>query len=87
MARKNPDISDAPAATKKRKNPVAADLPAAESDDVLVGRIRSDQSQPDGRGYSLFIAGDQLRTGAALTAVKIAELVLPRVRASTEPRP
>jgi uncharacterized membrane protein len=38
MARKDPDISDAPAATRKRKNPIAAGLPAAEEDDVLVGR-------------------------------------------------
>jgi uncharacterized membrane protein len=38
MARKSPDISDAPASTRKRKNPMAAGLPAAEDDDVLVGR-------------------------------------------------
>lgn len=38
MARKSPDISDAPASTRKRKDPAAAGLPAAEDDDVLVGR-------------------------------------------------
>lgn len=38
MARKNTDLSDAPASTRKRKNPAAAGLPAAEQDDILVGR-------------------------------------------------
>ena len=45
---------------------------ASGIDDVLVGRIRSDTSQPPGRGLNLFIAGDQLRKGAALNAVQIA---------------
>jgi len=44
-------------------------------DDVLVGRIRQDVSQPDGRGIDMFICGDQLRKGAALNAVQIAELL------------
>ncbi|MHC4983719.1 MAG: aspartate-semialdehyde dehydrogenase [Planctomycetota bacterium] len=48
---------------------------AAEQDDVLVGRIRQDISQPDGRGIEMFAAGDQLRKGAALNAVQIAELL------------
>lgn len=51
-------------------------LKATGLDDVLVGRIRPDPSQPAGRGFDLFICGDQLRKGAALTAVQIAELVL-----------
>ncbi len=42
-------------------------------DDVLVGRIRSDISRPDGRGIELFVSGDQLRKGAALNAIQIAE--------------
>ena len=42
-------------------------------DEVLVGRIRADPSQPPGRGLHLFVAGDQLRKGAALNAVQIAE--------------
>jgi len=46
-----------------------------DGDDILVGRIRQDISQPDGRGIDLFIAGDQLRKGAALNAVQIAELL------------
>lgn len=49
---------------------------AAGGDDVLVGRIRQDISQPDGRGVSLFLSGDQLRKGAALNAVQITERLL-----------
>lgn len=43
--------------------------------DCLVGRIRQDQSLPDGRGIALFVSGDQLLKGAALNAVQIAELL------------
>jgi len=46
---------------------------ASGADDVLVGRIRQDLSDPTGRTLSLFIAGDQLLKGAALNAVQIAE--------------
>ncbi len=42
-------------------------------DDILVGRIRSDISRPDGRGIELFVSGDQLRKGAALNAIQIIE--------------
>ena len=42
-------------------------------DEVLVGRIRIDPSQPPGRGLWLFAVADQLRKGAALNAVQIAE--------------
>ena len=45
-------------------------------DEVLVGRIRHDPSVPDHRGLQLICAGDQLRKGAALNAVQIAELLL-----------
>ncbi len=48
-------------------------LDATDHDDVLVGRIRQDPSIPDGRGIDLFVAGDQIRKGAALNAVQIAE--------------
>jgi aspartate-semialdehyde dehydrogenase len=51
-------------------------LDASHRDDVLVGRVRSDHSQPDHRGLNLFVCGDQLRKGAALNAVQIAELLL-----------
>ncbi|HEU0303545.1 MAG TPA: Asd/ArgC dimerization domain-containing protein [Gaiellaceae bacterium] len=46
---------------------------AAGRDDVLVGRIRPDRA---GDGLSLFLVGDNLRKGAALNAVQIAQLVL-----------
>jgi aspartate-semialdehyde dehydrogenase len=51
-------------------------LDASGQDDVLVGRIRQDPSVPDGRGLQLLCSGDQLRKGAALNAVQIAELVV-----------
>ena len=50
-------------------------LDASDQDDVLVGRIRQDTSVGDGRGIDMFISGDQLRKGAALNAVQIAELL------------
>jgi aspartate-semialdehyde dehydrogenase len=46
---------------------------ASGQDDVLVGRIRQDVSDPSGRSITLFCAGDQLLKGAALNAVQIAE--------------
>ena len=49
---------------------------ASGKDDVLVGRIRKDVSDPAGKSLSLFVAGDQLRKGAALNAVQIAERLL-----------
>jgi aspartate-semialdehyde dehydrogenase len=48
---------------------------AAGIDDVLVGRIRPDRA---GEGLSLFLVGDNLRKGAALNAVQIAEYLLER---------
>ena len=52
---------------------------AAGEDEVLVGRIRADRSADDGeRGLSLFLACDNLRKGAALNAIQIAELLLAR---------
>jgi aspartate-semialdehyde dehydrogenase len=48
-------------------------IDAAGKDDVLVGRIRQDWSQPDRRGIDLFVAGDQIRKGAALNAIQITE--------------
>jgi aspartate-semialdehyde dehydrogenase len=46
---------------------------ASGQDDILVGRIRQDVSDPSGRTVALFAAGDQLLKGAALNAVQIAE--------------
>jgi len=51
-------------------------IDASGKDDVLVGRIRVDLGQPHGRGIEMFVAGDQLRKGAALNAIQIAELLL-----------
>lgn len=48
-------------------------LQAAGQDPAYVGRIRTDQSVPDGRGLVLFVSNDNLRKGAALNAVQIAE--------------
>jgi aspartate-semialdehyde dehydrogenase len=50
-------------------------LDASDQDDVLVGRIRQDISQPSGCGIEMFVSGDQIRKGAALNAVQIAELL------------
>jgi aspartate-semialdehyde dehydrogenase len=50
---------------------------AAGGDDVLVGRIRPDRSGEN--GLSLFLACDNLRKGAALNAIQIAELLLDRL--------
>ena len=61
------------------------DLPtsraAAETEDVLVGRIRSDQASDRG-GLVLFLACDNLVKGAALNAIQIAELLLEPARAA-----
>lgn len=48
-------------------------LDATGQDDVFVGRIRRDASVEGNRGINLWVAGDQLRKGAALNAVQIAE--------------
>ncbi|MBO1901614.1 aspartate-semialdehyde dehydrogenase [Leucobacter weissii] len=54
---------------------VPTPLEAAGRDPSLVGRIRADQSAPEGRGLVLFVSNDNLRKGAALNAVQIAEIV------------
>lgn len=66
----------------REKNYFPMPMESSDGDDVLVGRIRQDISQPDGRGIDLFISGDQLRKGAALNAVQIAELLEQGVPAS-----
>lgn len=56
-----------------------ADIPtpllAAGADASYVGRIRTDPGVPDGRGLALFVSGDNLRKGAALNTIQIAELL------------
>jgi aspartate-semialdehyde dehydrogenase len=54
---------------------VPTPLAAAGVDDSLVGRIRQDPGVPDGRGLALFVSGDNLRKGAALNTIQIAELL------------
>ena len=54
---------------------VPTPLQAAGQDPSFVGRIRADQSVAPGHGIALFISNDNLRKGAALNAVQIAELV------------
>ena len=49
---------------------------ASGRDELLVGRIRQDVSDPSNRSIALFVAGDQLLKGAALNAVQIAERLL-----------
>ena len=54
---------------------VPTPLAAAGVDESLVGRIRSDSGVPEGRGLALFVSGDNLRKGAALNTIQIAELL------------
>jgi aspartate-semialdehyde dehydrogenase len=54
---------------------VPTPLAAAGADPALVGRIRQDQSVADNKGLVLFVSNDNLRKGAALNAVQIAELI------------
>ena len=57
---------------------VPTPLEAAGADPTLVGRIRADQGAPAGHGLAMFIASDNLRKGAALNTVQIAELIAAR---------
>lgn len=57
---------------------VPTPLAAAGADDSLVGRIRRDPGVPDGRGLALFVSSDNLRKGAALNTIQIAELLAAR---------
>ena len=56
------------------KNEFPTPLHATNKDDCFVGRIRRDLSQD--KGLEMFISCDQIRKGAALNAIQIAELVL-----------
>ncbi|MGC4173899.1 aspartate-semialdehyde dehydrogenase [Demequina sp.] len=55
---------------------VPSPLKAAGTDPTYVGRIRQDESVDGGRGLALFVVGDNLRKGAALNAVQIAQLLV-----------
>ncbi|BDV25013.1 aspartate-semialdehyde dehydrogenase [Corynebacterium ulcerans] len=55
---------------------VPTPLAAAGRDDSLVGRIRQDQTVDDNKGLVFVVSGDNLRKGAALNAIQIAELLV-----------
>jgi aspartate-semialdehyde dehydrogenase len=57
---------------------VPTPLDVAGGDVTQVGRLRHDPTVPDGRGLALFLSGDNLRKGAALNAIQIAEALVAR---------
>lgn len=57
---------------------VPTPLEAAGADPSFVGRVRHDEGVPGHRGLALFVSNDNLRKGAALNAVQIAEIVAAR---------
>jgi aspartate-semialdehyde dehydrogenase len=63
------------------KNYFPMPIDASGQDDVLVGRIRRDLSDPSGHSISMFVSADQLLKGAALNAIQIAELLPQRAMA------
>ena len=70
-------LSQAPGVTlveNWQENYFPMPMVASGKDDVLVGRIRQDISQAE--GLELWLSGDQVRKGAALNAVQIAELLV-----------
>ena len=72
VARAKELLQDAPGVTL---TDVPTPLEAAGQDPSFVGRLRQDEGVPDNRGLAMFISNDNLRKGAALNAVQIAELV------------
>jgi aspartate-semialdehyde dehydrogenase len=71
-------LSDAPGVRivdDRVKNVFPMPCDASGQDDVLVGRIRKDLSDPSGHSIAMFVAADQLLKGAALNAIQIAELL------------
>jgi len=74
-------LSDAPGVKivdDRAKNHFPMPIDASGQDDVLVGRIRKDLSDPSGHSIAMFVAADQLLKGAALNAVQIAEYLVNR---------
>lgn len=61
---------------KPEENVFPTPLVASNEDDVFVGRVRRDISRSDNKGLDLFVCGDQIKKGAALNAVQVAELLL-----------
>jgi aspartate-semialdehyde dehydrogenase len=56
--------------------PLAID--AAGTDEIYVGRVRTDSSRDDGRGIAFWVVSDNIRKGAATNAVQIAEILVER---------
>jgi aspartate-semialdehyde dehydrogenase len=85
---REPRVDAALAALAAFPGVVLDDLPTPASyagrDDVAVGRVRRDLADP--RSLNLFVVGDNLRKGAALNAVQIAELLLERGLVGGAPR-
>jgi aspartate-semialdehyde dehydrogenase len=54
-------------------------IESAGRDGTYVGRVRVDPGVPDDRGLVFFVSSDNLRKGAALNAVQIAELLASRL--------
>lgn len=72
-------LSKAPGVTivdNIEKNHFPMPLEASNQDNIFVGRIRQDVSRDDGRGIEMFVAGDQVRKGAATNAVQIGERLI-----------
>ncbi len=72
-------LSKAPGVTvldDRENNRFPMPIDASGEDDIFVGRIRQDESIPDNRGINIWVAGDQLRRGAALNAIQTAEELL-----------
>lgn len=67
-------LQNAPGITVLPGNEYPTALSAANQDNVYVGRIRNDLTNP--KGVNLWIVGDNVRKGAALNGVQIAELLL-----------
>jgi aspartate-semialdehyde dehydrogenase len=72
-------LADAPGVALSE---VPTPLEAAGQDPSFVGRIRQDPGVPGNRGLALFVSNDNLRKGAALNAVQIAELIAARTAAA-----
>ena len=73
------DLVQAEAALKQACGVQLVDVPnpleAAGRDGTFTGRLRIDQSVPDGKGLAFICCADNLRKGAALNAIQIAEIV------------
>ncbi|MDY6143491.1 MAG: aspartate-semialdehyde dehydrogenase [Arcanobacterium sp.] len=61
---------------------VPTPLDGAGIDNCLVGRVRQDQSLPGNHGLSMFVVGDNLRKGAALNTIQLAELLIEELRSA-----